>query len=368
MKDIRNNTTEEFHKIVMENLPLIDVRAPIEYNKGSFDNAINLPLMIDEERHLVGICYKEKGNEEAVKLGHQLVSGNVRQERIEAWASYLTLYPDSLLYCFRGGLRSQISQQWILENTGISIPRLQGGYKAFRNYLIDALNPTAQQSKPVILGGYTGSGKTILLKELNNFIDLEDLANHRGSSFGHYTLPQPTQINFENNLAYALIQHKDKQHKHMVLEDEGRNVGKCFLPKDLAQYFTSGPLVVLETPLEERIHLTMVEYVLLAQEKYVVTFKQELGLQEWYTSITKSINKIKKRLGSERHIQVRNALDSAFIDQVKTGEYHKHKSWIKILLQDYYDPMYCHQLQKRNEKIAFKGNAQEVLDYLKNLV
>jgi len=368
MKDIYNNTFDEFHKIIMDDIPLIDVRAPIEYNRGSFKNAINLPLMIDEERHLVGLCYKKEGNEAAVELGHQLVSGKVRQERIEAWASYLTLYPNSLLCCFRGGLRSQISQQWILENTGMNLPRLHGGYKAFRNFLIDALNPAAQRSKPVILGGYTGSGKTILLKELDNFIDLEDLANHRGSSFGHYTLPQPTQINFENNLAYALIQHKNKQHKHMVLEDEGRNVGKCFLPKDLAQHFNSGQLVVLETPLEERIHLTLVEYVLLAQEKHVVAFGQEFGLQEWYTSITESMDKIKKRLGSERHSQVRIALDCAYTDQMKTGKYDGHTNWINILLQEYYDPMYAHQLQKRIEKISFKGNAQEILDYLKNLV
>ncbi|MPW25721.1 tRNA 2-selenouridine(34) synthase MnmH [Alkalibaculum sp. M08DMB] len=361
-----NETFEDFHQIVMNKIPLIDVRAPIEYNKGAFKNAINLPLMNNEDRHEVGICYKEKGNEEAVKLGHRLVSGKTKESRIEAWVSYLTLYPESLLYCFRGGQRSQISQQWILDNTGIVIPRLKGGYKSFRNYLIDALRPAAQKSKPIILGGYTGSGKTILLKKLKNSIDLEDIANHRGSSFGKFTSPQPTQINFENNLAYALIQHKSSEYRHMILEDEGRNIGKCFFPKDLAEHFNSGPVIVLEAPLQERIKLTLDEYVLQAQSQFLEIFGHDTGLEKWHLSISKSINKIKKRLGLERYSAVVTALNSAYADQLNTGKHDKHNAWIKILLQGYYDPMYLHQLEKKSNKIAFKGNALEVLQYLNN--
>ena len=106
-------TTSDFKNIVLEDIPLIDVRAPIEFKKGAFINSINLPIMNDEERHLVGICYKEKGNLEAVKLGHELVSGNIKDERIKSWESFINKNPKSMIYCFRGGSRSSISQEWI---------------------------------------------------------------------------------------------------------------------------------------------------------------------------------------------------------------------------------------------------------------
>ena len=159
-------TTNDFRRIVLDDVPLIDVRAPIEFEGGAFPTAINLPLMNNEERRLVGIRYKEKGNAEAVKLGQELVGGEVKQERIAAWAEQIERRPDTMLYCFRGGQRSKISQQWIAEETGTVIPRLEGGYKAFRNFLIDQFDPAAQTAIPVILGGRTGTGKTILLQQL----------------------------------------------------------------------------------------------------------------------------------------------------------------------------------------------------------
>ncbi|MEN8255915.1 MAG: tRNA 2-selenouridine(34) synthase MnmH, partial [Verrucomicrobiota bacterium] len=196
-------TTKDFKRIVLDDIPLIDVRAPIEFESGAFPTAVNLPLMNNEERHLVGIRYKEKGNAAAVKLGHELVGGEVKQERIAAWAEQIKHRPDTMLYCFRGGQRSKISQQWIAEETGTVIPRLEGGYKAFRNYLLEQLDPANQNPVPVILGGRTGTGKTILLQQLENAVDLEAIANHRGSSFGRFTTPQPCPIDFENSLAWA---------------------------------------------------------------------------------------------------------------------------------------------------------------------
>ena len=102
-------TTNDFRQIVIDDVPLIDVRAPVEFESGAFPNAVNLPLMNNEERHLVGIRYKEQGNAEAVKLGHELVGGNVKAERVAAWAEQLDRRPDSMIYCFRGGMRSQSS-------------------------------------------------------------------------------------------------------------------------------------------------------------------------------------------------------------------------------------------------------------------
>ncbi len=361
-------TTSDFKNIVLEDIPLIDVRAPIEFKKGAFINSINLPIMNDEERHLVGICYKEKGNHDAVKLGHELVSGNIKDERIKSWESFINKNPKSMIYCFRGGSRSSISQEWIEKYAGKEIVKLEGGYKAFRNYLIDELDAEVQSSKPIVLAGFTGTGKTILLNELENSIDLEGLANHRGSTFGRHTTPQPTQINFENALACKLIKHRAKGYSHIILEDEGGNVGLNFIPKPLATYFNAGDLVVLEAPLEERINVTLQEYVINSQSEYIAHYCDEaLGLQEWFNYMSNSIIRVKKRLGMERFTQIYTYFEKAYANQLKTGIYDFHQDWIKLFLTDYYDPMYKHQLDTTTKKILFRGNNSDVLEYLKSL-
>lgn len=357
-------TYSDFENIVINEVALIDVRAPIEFIKGAFKNSANLPLMDDKERHLVGICYKEKGNEEAVKLGHKLVSGEIKEQRINSWIEHLDKYPDSMIYCFRGGLRSRISQQWIKDTTGKEILRLDGGYKAFRNYLIKELQPEIQKSKPILLSGSTGAGKTILLKKLKNSIDLEGIANHRGSSFGKKVTPQPTQINFENNLAYSLIQHRQKEYKYMILEDEGRNIGRCFLPKPLAVYFNSGDLVILNISLEERIKNTIDEYVYQSQKEHIEVYGKKDGLAEWSNYIIHSLSKIKKRLGEELSREIIEIFQQAYLEQINTGKYELHNKWIEKLLVEYYDPMYKYQIQKKANRIIFEGNEIEVLEYL----
>jgi tRNA 2-selenouridine synthase len=355
--------TSNFHQIVIDDTPLIDVRAPVEFENGAFPNAVNLPLMNDKERHLVGIRYKDKGNTEAVKLGHELVSGKVKKERIAAWAEQLKRRPDTLLYCFRGGQRSQISQQWISEETGTVIPRLEGGYKAFRNYLINRLEPARQTSIPVILGGRTGTGKTLLIHQLENAVDLEEIANHRGSSFGRFTTPQPSQINFENNLAWALVKHAHQNHRHIILEDEGRNIGDRYLPKPLVEHFRKADLIILERPLHERIEITFAEYITVAQADYQTVYGAEIGLEKWLIYMNNCVDRIRKRLGGLRHQEIKKLLH----DAAESSKPEQHKIWIERLLVEYYDPMYDYQIQNKSAAIVFKGNETEVLDYLKEL-
>jgi len=138
--------------LVATKVPLIDVRAPGEYITGAIPHSVNLPLMTDEERHLVGRCYKEKGREEALDLGYQLIHGQKRSDRVQDWSSYIAEHPDAYLYCSRGGLRSKIAQQWIKEDTGQDVRKLAGGYKAFRSVLLRQLDPGVISSKPIILG------------------------------------------------------------------------------------------------------------------------------------------------------------------------------------------------------------------------
>ncbi|HBM45267.1 MAG TPA: tRNA 2-selenouridine(34) synthase MnmH, partial [Halomonas sp.] len=122
-------TTPASLKVIASNTPLIDVRAPVEFAQGSLPGAVNLPLMVDEERHQVGIAYKQQGQQAAIALGERLVSGEIKQARVAAWQAYLAQHPDASIYCFRGGLRSQIAQQWLVD-AGLHRPRIEGGWKA----------------------------------------------------------------------------------------------------------------------------------------------------------------------------------------------------------------------------------------------
>ena len=135
-----NHLTEidNFSEIFKSNTPLLDVRAPIEFLEGSFPHAYNFPIMSDSERHQIGICYKENGQKSAIKLGHELVSGKTKAQRIDQWSQFVKKHPKGALYCFRGGLRSKISQEWIYEHSGVSYPRIKGGYKALRTFLFYA--------------------------------------------------------------------------------------------------------------------------------------------------------------------------------------------------------------------------------------
>ena len=359
------NQSSDFRDIVVNQTPLIDVRAPIEFEKGVFPNAVNLPLMSNEERHLVGIKYKEEGHEEAVKLGNDLVNNETKNERVQAWLDFMQANPDAKLYCFRGGERSKISQEWIAE-AGEEIIRLKGGYKAFRNYLMTETERSVEQFKAYIIGGRTGSGKTILLNRLENAIDLEGLANHRGSSFGRKVNEQPPQIAFENALAYGLIQKLDRGFDTLVFEDEGEYVGRLYLPKTLASYLATSPLIILETETEERVEITFDEYIVKAQESYKEIYA-EAFLEKWTESIEAAMLRIKRRLGGERYKVLCKIFDEAVETQKTSASLEAYKEWIIYLLVEYYDPMYDYQIEKNRERIIFRGSAEEIEVFLRKI-
>lgn len=353
---------DDFKSIVLNKTPLIDVRAPVEFKKGAFLNSVNLPIMSDKERHEVGICYKNEGNSKAVELGHKLVSGSIKEERVKAWMEFMDANPDALLYCFRGGQRSRISQEW-LRQEGREIVRLKGGYKAFRSYLLKELEESTLHFKPIILGGRTGSGKTIELKKISNAIDLEGLANHRGSSFGQRIAPQTSQINFDNNLAYELIRKREEGFGELVFEDEGKHIGSVFMPDSFLLAMSNAPLVILETPMEERIEITMNEYVIDAQKMYESADFED-GLDAWRQSIESAIFRISKRLGNQKYTEVCKIFQNALQEQKRSGSFDLYRDWVEYLLREYYDPMYDYQIQKRSERVVFRGNAVDVQEYI----
>lgn len=359
--------TDDFHRIVTQNIPLIDVRAPVEYAAGAFPGAVNLPLMDDEDRHLVGICYKQNGKEAAFDLAFTRVSGSLKEQRIEFWHEFCRENPHCFFYCFRGGMRSKTAQQWLAENYGVEIQRLEGGYKAFRRYLIESLNPEKIGGTPIILGGRTGTGKTDLLRLLKCSIDLEALANHRGSTFGGHISPQPSQIDFENSLAYRLIHHQDKGYRHIFLEDEGSYIGARYIPHELAQYFKRDSMVLLESEMHQRVDLTHKEYVIEAQQEYIQQYGHDTGLLQWYEYMVSRLQRIRKRLGGARWKTTMDLLSAGQSAQLSNGDTSLHKKWIDLLLREYYDPMYDYQIEKSGREIVFKGFFNEVLEYFQAL-
>ncbi len=355
----------DLRALFLSEVPLIDVRAPVEFAKGAFPMATNLPLMNDLERQRVGTRYKQQGQQAALELGHQLVSGTVKEQRIQAWAAFAQAHPDGYLYCFRGGLRSQISQQWLRSEGGIAYPRVVGGYKAMRTFLIETLQQALAECRFVVVGGMTGTGKTEVVAQLGNAVDLEGHANHRGSSFGKRATPQPGQIDFENRLAIDLLRRRHAGQTSFVLEDESRLVGRCSLPLELHQGMQQFPLVWLEDSRENRVERILRDYVVDLAAEFIALHGPEQGFALFAEQLRKSLSGIAKRLGGERFQRLSAILETALVEQEGSGDVAAHRGWIEGLLAEYYDPMYAYQRESKASRVVFSGDQAAVVDYLR---
>ena len=354
-----------FHNLFINDIPLIDVRAPVEFSQGAFPLATNLPLMEDDERHQVGIRYKEMGQSKAIELGHELVNGCKRENRINTWAAFTRENPMGALYCFRGGLRSKISQQWIYETTGVLYPRIKGGYKALRRFLMNELEVASDMLHPVILGGRTGSGKTLFLQKFNQMVDLESIYSHRGSAFGKHPIPQPGQIDIENNLAITLLKHRNNNISKLLLEDEASNIGSRRIPTCLIQRMQQSPLVVLQVELHDRVDNVFNEYIVESLSEYQSIYGDSIGFDQWAENLLTALENIQRRLGGQRYKELKAVMEYALQMHRSAAENEHHKDWIQTLLSDYYDPMYDYQLGKKEERIAFQEESEAVMDYLR---
>ncbi|EJL02276.1 tRNA 2-selenouridine synthase [Pseudomonas fluorescens Q2-87] len=354
----------DYRDIFLNDRPMMDTRAPVEFLKGAFPGVVNLPLMTDLERQRVGTCYKQQGQQAAIVLGHQLVSGEIKAHRIQAWAEFAQTHPDGVLYCFRGGLRSQIVQQWLKDEAGIDYPRVGGGYKAMRTFLLDTVERATTECDLVLLGGMTGTGKTEVLSQLDNGLDLEGYANHRGSSFGKRATGQPSNIDFENRLAVDVLKKRAAGIEQFVLEDESRMVGSCALPLPLFQRMQQVPMVWLEDSLAQRVERILRDYVIDLCAEFVAVHGEE-GFALFSERLLASLNNIHKRLGGDRHRRLLAILEAALIEQANTGAVDLHRGWIEGLLCEYYDPMYVFQREKKGLRIEFAGERAAVLDYLR---
>jgi tRNA 2-selenouridine synthase len=312
---------------------LADVRTPAEFAHGHIPGAFNLPIFSNEERVLVGTTYKQVGREAAILLGFDLTgpkwSGFIKQALEKAPSKKIALH------CWRGGMRSG-AMAWALDLYGFEVCLVQGGYKSYRNWVLKQFE---KQFTLQVLGGMTGSGKTKILQELKavgqQVIDLEDIAQHQGSSYGTMNkMVQPTQEQFENNLGNQLCT-LDPQ-KTTWIEDESSSIGKCILPRPLWNRMLAANLLDLTVPLEHRVALLVKEYGSLDK-----------------TFLIECTERIKKRLGPE---QTKHAV-------VAINE-NRMEDFIRLAL-GYYDKTYRIGLAKRNLQ-QVTSLALENTDHRKN--
>jgi tRNA 2-selenouridine synthase len=308
--------------------PVLDVRSPGEYNHAHITSAFNLPLFTDEERKIVGTAYKQQSREAAIKIGLDYFGTKMRKmvEDVELMTGSKAnaFGPQQVLvHCWRGGMRSA-GVAWLLDLYGFKVYTLAGGYKAYRHWIIETFSMPFSFN---ILGGFTGSGKTHLLDEIKSkgaaVIDLEKLANHKGSAFGNIGMPpQPTQEMFENLLAHELrnlIHTPEVMHGCIWLEDESQRIGHINVPPALWNNMWHSPIVFITIPFEERLNHIVQEYGSLDKEK-----------------VADAIVRIQKRLGG---LETKTALQN-----LEAGDI---ESCFRILLK-YYDKLYNKALVNRD--------------------
>ncbi|MRI32462.1 tRNA 2-selenouridine(34) synthase MnmH [Endozoicomonas sp. OPT23] len=353
--------TDDFLSLFLNDVPLMDVRAPVEYDKGSFPLAVNLPILDDQQREVIGTEYKQEGPDAAVELGYQLATDEVKAERLSGWQNFVKAQPEGYLFCFRGGQRSHITQAWLKES-GYPYPLIKGGYKALRRYLIDELEASIEQCSFIILSGKTGTGKTRLIHQIDTSVDLEGLANHRGSSFGRRCGGQPGQIDFENNLSIDMLKHRHlKGSASVLLEDESKLIGRCSLSQSFRDKMQQAPIILLEESIEERVEVGLQEYVRDNLDDFQTEFGNEVGFEHFQQGLKDSLHRIRRRLGGERYQQLTDILDNALSQHISQNNIDGYRPLIEALLTGYYDPMYEYQLSQKEGEIIFKGNRQEIL-------
>jgi tRNA 2-selenouridine synthase len=355
--------SSDYRELFVQDTPLLDVRAPVEFAQGAFPHATNIPLLDDQQRETIGKRYKNAGQDEAIRLGLELATDEIRAQRLQDWHSFCEVNPAGFLYCFRGGLRSRTAQQW-LHQQGVDYPLVQGGFKSMRRFLIDELEESARNLRLVCVSGLTGVGKTRVLKQTRHHIDLEGLANHRGSAFGGDALDsQPAVIDWENRVSIELLKHRHAfPGRALLVEDEGRRIGRIGVPNNLYELMLKAPRAIVTVDTETRIRLIGEDYILHSWPQ----FERVHGVAaetEFRRYVLDNLARIQKRLGGERYQQVHSSFEAGLCNFFASGDVSSFNPGIRILLEQYYDPMYLYQIERKQPEILFEGPESEFLQW-----
>ncbi len=310
-------------------LAIIDVRSPGEFTKGHIPGATNIPLFSDAERAMVGTAYVRQSKEIAMNIGLKIVKPKL--EYFIEESEKVAPSGEVVVHCWRGGMRSQSFARHLSDNGFHSIRVIEGGYKSFRNYVLHFFE---YPFKLTILGGYTGSGKTMILKYLQEqslqVVDLEGVAHHRGSAFGGIEMgKQPTGEQFENNL-FEEMRHLD-QDSTIWMEDESHHIGSVFIPLGLFKQIEKSEVYFLDIKKEKRAEYLVQEYAGLDKEQLAF-----------------SIRKITKRLGYDR--------------TKKALEYLENNNFYEVAITTltYYDKYYLGGLSLRKSGSVHRLASDEV--------
>lgn len=320
---------------------IIDVRTPAEFKKGHIPGARNMPLFDDEERAEIGTLYKQLSKEHAFKRGLELVG-----PRLTAYIEQAGQFaPNKVVgvHCWRGGQRSASIAQ-LLAYSGFDVQVLDGGYKAFRRFVLNALRDW--DYKLVVLGGKTGSGKTEILHHLSEegeqVLDLEGLAHHKGSAFGALgQAPQPSVEHFENEL-FAQLKNMDFNRRIWV-ENESRSIGRIFLPQGFWDKKTTSPLVHIEVPFEIRVERLMADYASFPKEKLLA-----------------ALRKIERRMGPQN---MKAAEEACRNDDLRTATELALKYYDKAYLMATSKGKFCQQFHPEFNTIDSREIARALIQF-----
>jgi tRNA 2-selenouridine synthase len=317
-----------------KNYTFVDVRSPKEFEEDTIPGAVNIPLLLDDERAIVGTIYTKESKDKAMQVGMEFISKRLP----EMFQEYNQLKQPIIIFCWRGGMRSG-SITGLLKACGIDVQQLEGGYKTYRAFVREQLK-VVEIPKSIVVYGHTGAGKTEVICQLDNGLDLEGLAEHRGSILGDIGLKPVGQKKFESKLLKRLNELKDE--KFIVIECESRKIGKVEIPQKVFEKIKKPwKGIFLEKSVEERAKISRETYFPEANEKNI-------------NEIIAKLECIKKYLGGKNLDKVKKLLRENKITEA-----------IKLLLVDYYDLHYVNSFGTFDYTV--KTN-EEFFDVVKKLV
>ncbi|MFD2610949.1 tRNA 2-selenouridine(34) synthase MnmH [Paenibacillus gansuensis] len=335
------------HEITVEELlelqrkgeaAFIDVRSPSEFQESTIPDSVNIPIFTDEERAEIGTLYKQVSVDAAKDRGLEIVSA-----KLPSFVRSIsgTEHRRKVVFCWRGGMRSRTSAT-LASLMGLQMYKLNGGFRAYRKWVVETLESFGELPPCYVINGYTGTGKTELLQRLEKLgypvLNFEEMAQHRGSIFGHIGLAPSNQKSFESALVHQLLRWKEAP--YLIMEAESKRVGKAVLPEFVVRGKEQGKALFIEMPVAQRVANIMADY------------KPE----EHKDDCLNSFKHIEKRIHTPVAAEIRQALEQG-----------RYETAVELLLTYYYDSRYQHATDRyENDRVTIQ--AKDVDDALQQLV